>query len=219
MFMFTGLIEEVGLIKKIYKVGDNLKLAINANIVMDDLNTGDSIAIDGICLTVIPSSYKGGVFEVDVSAETISKTTIRWFKSGRKVNLERAAKLSSRLGGHLVTGHIDGIGEIEKFNRTAAGVYLNVKVPSDLIRYIVNKGSVAVDGISLTIAEINSDSIAIAIIPHTLEVTTLGEKSEGDKVNIECDIIGKYVERFVTNSPPQSKKINMEFLMANGFIP
>jgi riboflavin synthase len=215
--MFTGIIEEIGVVKKIDRSGDNLRLAICAETIMDDLKEGDSVAVDGICLSVVPPAYKSGGFELDVSEETVKRTTIKSFKPQRRVNLERAAKIGSRLGGHIVTGHIDGIGEIKKFDKTEEGGYLSITLPFDLMRYMVYKGSVAVDGISLTIAELNHNSITIAVIPHTVKMTNLGEKTIGDRVNIECDIIGKYVENFVRCMPLQDNKINREFLMAHGY--
>ncbi|MBI3600094.1 MAG: riboflavin synthase [Nitrospinae bacterium] len=224
--MFTGIIEEIGVVKEIGRRGDNLRLAIGADTIMDDLKEGDSVAVDGICLSVVPSAYKLGGFELDVSEETVKRTTIKSFKPKRRVNLERAAKIGSRLGGHIVTGHIDGIGEIKKpvplylktgFDKTEDGGYLSITLPPDLMRYMVHKGSVAVDGISLTIAELNYDSITIAVIPHTIKMTTLGEKTIGDRVNVECDIIGKYVEKFVSSMPLRDDKINREFLVEHGY--
>lgn len=224
--MFTGLIEEVGIVKDIFNKRDNLRLAIAANKIMDDISMGSSIAIDGTCLSVVtlpsPPPYKGrdkgGVFEVDVSEETVKKTTIGGFKSGRKVNLERALKVGSRLGGHFVTGHVDGIGEIIKFDRTFDGAYLCIKATQDLIKYMVYKGSVAIDGISLTIANVDSDSITIALIPHTIDMTNLKEKSIGEKVNIECDIIGKYIEKFVNPiTDTKHSTLNTDFLREHGY--
>ncbi len=150
--MFTGLIEEVGVVKEISNKGDNLRLTLAANKIMDDISMGSSIAIDGTCLSVV--KYTNKTFEVDVSEETVKKTTIGGFKSGRKVNLERALKVGSRLGGHFVTGHVDGIGKITKFDKAVDGAYLSIKVPEDTIKYMVYKGSVAIDGISLTVASV-----------------------------------------------------------------
>jgi len=214
--MFTGLIEEIGTVKEISKKGDNLRLVIGANKIMDDISMGSSIAIDGTCLSVV--KYTSNTFEVDISEETVKKTTIGGFKPGRKVNLERAIKISDRLGGHFVTGHIDGIGEIVKFDRTVDGAYLGIKASEDTIRYMIYKGSVAIDGISLTVANVDSNSIAIALIPHTIEMTNLKEKSIGEKVNIECDIIGKYIERFVNlTTDTKHSTLNTDFLKKHGY--
>ncbi|MBI5750009.1 MAG: riboflavin synthase [Nitrospinae bacterium] len=214
--MFTGLIEEVGVVKEISNKGDNLRLVITASIIMDDISMGSSIAIDGTCLSVV--KYTNKTFEVDVSEETVKKTTIGGFKSGRKVNLERALKVGSRLGGHFVTGHVDGIGKITKFDKAVDGAYLNIKAPEDTIKYMVYKGSVAIDGISLTVANVDSDSITIALIPHTIEMTNLKEKSIGEKVNIECDIIGKYIERFVNlTTDTKHSTLNTDFLKEHGY--
>ena len=215
--MFTGLIEEIGTVKEISKKGDNLRLVIGANKIMDDISMGSSIAIDGTCLSVV--KYTSNTFEVDISEETVKKTTIGGFKPGRKVNIERAMKIGDRLGGHFVTGHIDGIGEIVKFDRTVDGAYLGIKASEDTIRYMIYKGSVAIDGISLTVANVDSNSIAIALIPHTIEMTNLKEKSIGEKVNIECDIIGKYIERFVNlTTDTKHSTLNIDFLKSHGYI-
>jgi riboflavin synthase len=226
--MFTGIIEEIGVVKEIHRKASNLRLTIGAGRKMDDILIGDSIAVDGVCLSIVKydsgySSSEWVLFESDVSAETISKTTIELYKVGRRVNLERALKIGSRLGGHLVSGHIDGVGEIKRFKRGIDGTYLNIDVPSDLIRYMVYKGSVAVDGVSLTIADVDSlhqgiSAISIALIPHTLEITTLGGKKIGDRVNLECDIIGKHVERFVTlTNNTKHQSLDTEFLKTYGY--
>jgi riboflavin synthase len=214
--MFTGLVEEIGTVKEISKKGDNLRLTISASKIMDDISMGSSIAIDGACLSAV--KYTDKTFEVDVSEETVRKTTIGGFKSGRKVNLERAMKIGDRLGGHFVTGHIDGVGEIMKFDRTIDGAYLCIKVSQDLIKYMVYKGSVAIDGISLTVANVDSDSITIALIPHTIEMTNLKEKSNGDRVNIECDIISKHIEKFVNpTADTKPSVLNTDFLKEHGY--
>jgi len=211
--MFTGIIEEIGIIKNIIPKGDGLRLTISARLITDDLNIGDSVAVDGICLTV--TTIENHVFEVDVSAETIKKTTLKEFIQSRKVNLERAVKMGARMGGHIVTGHIDGIAEIKKISSTGE---FAIKVPLDLSKYMVYKGSVAIDGISLTIAALNFDSIDIALIPHTIKITTLGEKTAGDKINVECDIIGKYVEKLLPSLSEHNKsKIDEEFLIKHGY--
>lgn len=184
--MFTGIVEEMGTIESFE--GGRLRLA--ASVVLEDVSLGDSIAVSGCCLTVVASG--AGWWEADVSAETIGRTSLSRLAPGDAVNLERAVRMQDRLGGHLVQGHVDGIGEI-----VAPVPDLRVRVSADLMPYLVEKGSVTVDGVSLTVVEPLDDGFTVAIIPHTSAVTTLGGKRPGDLVNIEVDVIAKYVERMV----------------------
>ncbi len=223
--MFTGIIEEIGIVKSIRgKV-----ITIEANKIFDDLKLGDSVAVNGTCLTV--SSFEGKtfpkIFNADITSETLSRTNLGDLKSGFKVNLERALTLNGRLGGHIVSGHIDGVGIIKNISKNIDDIELTIEVPANLMKYIIEKGSIAVDGISLTIAEVNKNSFSVAIIPHTLKETILYYKKAGDKVNIENDIIGKYVEKLLSfnninsennyNKENKKSNINMEFLIKNGF--
>ena len=180
------------------------------------LHLGDSVAVNGTCLTV--SSFDNKIFNADVTQETLNRTNLGSLKNGSKVNLERAMTLSGRFGGHIVSGHIDGVGSIKSMNNA---IILTIEVPKHLMKYIVEKGSVAVDGISLTVASLTDNSFSIAVIPHTLKETVLYYKKEGDKVNIENDVIGKYVERLLTfkedNNDSKKSNITMEFLFKNGF--
>lgn len=222
--MFTGIIEEMGIVKSI----KSKVITIEANKIFDDLKLGDSVAVNGTCLTV--SSFEGKVspkiFNADITSETLSRTNLGDLKSGFKVNLERALTLNGRLGGHIVSGHIDGVGIIKNISKNAEDIELTIEVPPNLIKYIIEKGSVAVDGISLTVAKVNKNYFSIAIIPHTLKETILYYKKAGDKVNIENDIIGKYVEKLLSfnninknsnNKNSNINNINMEFLIKNGF--
>lgn len=222
--MFTGIIEEMGIVKSI----KSKVITIEANKIFDDLKLGDSVAVNGTCLTV--SSFEGKtstkIFNADITSETLSRTNLGDLKSGFKVNLERALTLNGRLGGHIVSGHIDGVGIIKNISKNAEDIELTIEVPTNLIKYIIEKGSVAVDGISLTVAKVNKNYFSVAIIPHTLKETILYYKKAGDKVNIENDIIGKYVEKLLSfnninknndNKNSNINNINMEFLIKNGF--
>jgi riboflavin synthase len=184
--MFTGIVEELGRLESL----DNGRLRIAATRVVEDVSIGDSIAVNGCCLTVVAFDEHG--WEADVSDETISRTSIRSLQPGDGINLERAVKMSDRLGGHLVQGHVDGVGEIVE-----PVPDLRVRVPEALTRYLVEKGSVTVDGVSLTVVDALDDGFTVAIIPHTADVTTLGDRRPGDLVNIEVDVMAKYVERLM----------------------
>jgi riboflavin synthase len=218
--MFTGIIEAQGTLRKVARVGEGMRLCIEAGASLDEVRVGDSIAINGVCLTVV--SISGRTFEVDVAPETLSKTTLMDAKQAESVNLERALRLSDRIDGHLVSGHVDGIGTVGSRRSLANAILIDIEVPEDLGRYIVRKGSVAVDGVSLTVNRCDSASFEVSIIPHTAEITTIGRKKIGGRVNIETDMIGKYVERFVKHytggkediKPP----VDMELLTRTGFI-
>jgi riboflavin synthase len=184
--MFTGIVEELGRLESL----DGGRLRIAATRVVEDASIGDSIAVNGCCLTVV--AFGDDWWEADVSDETISRTSIRSLEPGDGINLERAVKMSDRLGGHLVQGHVDGVGEI-----VDPVPHLRVRVPASLTRYLVEKGSVTVDGVSLTVVDALDDGFTVAIIPHTADVTTLGARQPGDLVNIEVDVMAKYVERLM----------------------
>ncbi len=213
--MFTGIVEEVGTIRAMTKG----ELVIGASKVLQDVALGDSIAVNGICLTV--TKFDAASFHVDVMPETMRRTSLALLQKGSHVNLERALTLSSRLGGHIVSGHIDGTGRILSFTEEENAILLKISAEAGLLRYIIEKGSVALDGISLTVTEVTSQDFTVSLIPHTREVTILGERKAGDPINIENDVIGKYVERFLTVSQPekQEKKsaLTAEFLLQNGF--
>jgi riboflavin synthase len=193
--MFTGLIETQGVVTHVQRVEGGAKIQIYAPEFGRDMALGDSIAVDGACLTV--SQFQRGAFVADVSDETLSKTTLGALRQSMKVNLERALRLSDRLGGHLVTGHVEGVGKLLLRHPAGNSTIYQFQVPPALMEFIVPKGSIAVDGISLTIAQIRGESFAAAVVPHTEEVTTLKEKPIGAPVNIEVDVMAKYVKRFV----------------------
>lgn len=193
--VFTGLIESKGIVTRTERVGDGSRIEIYAPEFGRDMAIGDSVAVDGACLTV--TRFVRGAFLADVSRETMSKTTLGLVTTGSQVNLERALRFSDRLGGHLVSGHIDGIGQFVMRHSAGNSSVYQFQIPDDLMDYVVIKGSIAIDGISLTVAQIKGNSVACAVIPHTEESTTLKEKPVGGKVNIEVDMLAKYVERFV----------------------
>mgnify|MGYP006289312671 CR=1 FL=1 len=217
--MFTGIIESLGTIADIRPAGSGRRLAIRAGIELSGSRIGDSIAVNGACLTAVKIS--GDRFEADVSGETVARSTLSEARSGDRVNLERAMRLSDRLDGHLVSGHIDGKARMHYKKDMGGSVVIGFRVSPELSRYMIPKGSVAVDGISLTINKCTQDAFEIAVIPHTAEITTIGKKNPGDWVNIETDLIGKYVEKFVKGENPDSSDpggIDREFLAKAGFL-
>ncbi len=221
--MFTGIIEGRGTISAIRPVGKGKHITIESDFVIDQTSIGDSIAVNGACLTLVHVEPER--FEVDVSPETVAKTTFGSVRVGERVNLERALRLSDRLGGHLVSGHIDGVGSMKHRATSANAILVTIGVPETLTRYMIEKGSVAVDGISLTVNRLGRDNFEVSIIPHTAKQTTIGSKKIGDTVNIETDMIGKYVERFIMGIQSQQSlardkksSIDMQFLAKSGFI-
>jgi len=218
--MFTGIIEGLGTVTKIRSSGQGKRLTIEADYPLDHTKIGDSIAVSGACLTAV--MIDGKSFEVDMSPETLSKTTFGKAKIGDRVNLERALCLSDRIDGHLVSGHIDGIGSVKNIKTLGNAIIITFEVPESLSRYMIRKGSVAVDGISLTINNCDHGSFEVSIIPHTAKLTSIGFKKIGDHVNIETDMIGKYVERFMRNDNEEQKarksSIDKQFLAKSGFL-
>ena len=193
--MFTGIIEEKGIISKIMKTDSQAVLTIKASKIMNDIHKGDSIAVNGICLTV--TAFSKNEFQADVMHETLNRTSLKMLKPGSSVNLERAMAAGGRFGGHIVSGHADGTGIIREIRQDDNAVWFTISTSSKLLRYIVEKGSITIDGISLTVAAVTTDGFSVSTIPHTNAVTTLGERKAGDLVNLETDIIGKYVERLL----------------------
>jgi len=218
--MFTGIIEGLGTITELRQSGQGKRLALEADFLLSHTKIGDSISVSGACLTVV--AIEGKCIKVDVSPETLARTTFGRSKVGDRVNLERALRLSDRIDGHLVSGHIDGMGTLKHKKNTGNAVIITIGVPESLSRYMIKKGSVAVDGISLTINNLGIDSFDVSIIPHTAKLTTIGFNKVGDLVNIETDMIGKYVERFITekqySDKETEKSVDMEFLAKTGFL-
>lgn len=212
--MFTGLIEQVGIVASLIRTSNAVKLAISAPKIFDDVKPGDSIAVDGACLTV--TAARRNFVEFDVSPETLKRSTLNEIRIGDKVNIEKALAVSGRLGGHLVSGHVDGVAEIKNKIVSGEGFELYLSVPSDLLRYFVAKGSIAVDGISLTVADFRDGYLLIAVIPLTAKTTTLGQKGIGDKVNIEIDLLSKYIERHLHGGP---RGVTEEMMMKVGILP
>jgi riboflavin synthase len=210
--MFTGIIESVGIVRDIAGRGADARLAIGTSMDLADVRVGDSIAVSGACLTVVAVANNG--FSADVSAETLAKTTLKDFRIGDTVNLERALTLSKPLGGHFVLGHVDCVGDIRERTEKSNSLIFGIEVGEETGRYIVLKGSVAVDGISLTVNRYENKRFYVNIIPHTARETTLGFKKAGDRVNVETDILGKYVERFVH----PDRGIDENFLLRHGFL-
>ena len=215
--MFTGIIEEIGTIKQINRGAHSAVLNISAQKVLEETEIGDSIAVNGICLTVT-GLFAGG-FSADVMHETLNRTSLSGLSYGSRVNLERAMPLSGRLGGHIVSGHVDGTGRISNVRKDDNAVWYTIKTARQIMRYIVEKGSIAIDGTSLTVAKVSPDSFSVSIIPHTLANTILALKAAGDVVNLETDIIGKYVEKLILpySSDKSKTEITREFLSGNGF--
>ncbi|MBH0185643.1 MAG: riboflavin synthase [Nitrospira sp.] len=217
--MFTGIVEEIGAITTLDKTLAGTRVTILASTVMGDLKIGDSVSVNGACLTVVSRSDRD--FSVEISPETLSVTTLGSMVVGTPVNLERAMKLNERIGGHLVAGHVDGVGVIRSRRQEGNTIIFVIEAPSAILRYCVGKGSITVDGISLTINEVGEHSFNIAIIPHTAKVTTLGLKQGNDPVNLESDLIGKYVERLLqerSQLPKSSPVIDRDYLQKRGLI-
>ena len=216
--MFTGIVEETGTVRSVKRGSKSAVLTIQASKVLDDMKIGDSINTNGACLTV--TSLNPPEFSVDVMAETMRRTNLNILRTGSKVNLERALKISDRLGGHLVSGHIDGTGTITNITQEDNAVWVTVKTGPEILKYIIKKGSVSIDGISLTVAGITGETFKVSVIPHTGLQTTLLSKHISDMVNIECDQVGKYIEKFMLNQTEisQHSSIDMEFLKENGFL-
>ena len=215
--MFTGIIEGLGTIRRIRPSGTGRRIQIEADFVLDGTGIGDSIAVNGACLTAV--DLTSGRFEADVSPETLAFTSLGKAAVGDRVNLERALRLSDRLDGHLVSGHVDGLGTLSGRRTEGNAVVLTFAVPATLARYMVQKGSVAVDGVSLTVNSCTDERFTVSVIPHTAAVTTLGIRKPGDPVNIETDILGKYVERFLARAgqagPAEHGSVDRGFLGTN----
>lgn len=193
--MFTGIIEEMGKVKSLHKTAKSAEIHIQAEKVLEDVKIGDSIAVNGVCLTVVTFDKSG--FTADVMNETFRRSNLKLLHSGQKVNLERAMKAGGRFGGHMVAGHIDGTGVIQASWQEENAIWFRIRSTPEILKFIVQKGSIAIDGISLTVAEAGVDSFLVSVIPHTIKETTLGQRKAGDTVNLENDCIGKYVEKLL----------------------
>ena len=215
--MFTGIVEEIGTVLSIQRSGNSSFIRISAKKVLEDVHMGDSIAVNGVCLTV--TDFDSSSFQADVMNETLSRSSLGTLKSGSPVDLERAMAAAGRFGGHRVSGHIDGTGTVTDIHRDGIAIWYTISAAPDIMRYIVEKGSIAIDGISLTVAKVTDTYFSISMIPHTAKQTVLSQKKTGDIVNLENDIIGKYVEKLMRPAPQSdSKGVTMEQLIRNGFI-
>jgi riboflavin synthase len=211
--MFTGIVEEMGSVKALRREAGAARLTISASTVLGNTALGDSISVNGVCLTVVEMNT--GEFSADVAVETLAVTNLGELKTGAKVNLERALQLSARIGGHLVSGHVDAVGRIREKRVEGNGWRLFFEAPDNVLRYVIKKGSIAIDGISLTVADVDTKGFSVAMIPHTAKLTTLGFKAAGDSVNLETDIIGKYVERLLPGRGEGG--VSLELLKKTGF--
>ncbi len=217
--MFTGIVEELGKVKTIARGAKSVRLTIGAKEILGDVKLGDSIAVNGTCLTVV--EYSDTSFTADVMPETMDRSSLAGLHSGDTVNLERALRVGDRLGGHIVSGHIDGVGIIRAKEQDDNAVVARIEAPTAVMRYVVVKGSIAVDGISLTVIDLGPDWFTVSMIPHTAAITTLGIKKTGEPVNLETDVLGKYVERLMGLSgeiPAPQKRLTNAFLAEHGFM-
>lgn len=215
--VFTGLVEETGTLERVRRGVHSAVLTIAAEKVMEHTRPGDSIAVNGICLTVTSRTDRS--FTADVMHETLNRSSLSGLRPGARVNLERAMAADGRFGGHIVSGHVDGVGRIINIRRDDNAHWYTIAAAPNLLRYIVEKGSITIDGISLTVGRVTERDFAVSVIPHTAAVTTLGEQRPGDVVNLETDVLGKYVEKLLNTQPaePVSSGISMEYLRKNGF--
>ncbi len=213
--MFTGIVRGTGNVKYFGNDVQSSSITIETHLEMDDLAQGDSMSVNGACLTI--TDIRTGCFTAVISHETIKITTLGKMRRGDCVNLEKALKPSDSLGGHLVTGHVDGVGSITKISKIGNTTFISIRLSKELRNYVVRKGSITVDGISLTVKDVLIDGFEVSIIPYTMENTTLASKKEGDLVNIETDIIGKYVEKLLPSQPEKSR-VDISFLAEHGFI-
>lgn len=216
--MFTGIVEEMGTIAGIQRGAKSVVLTIQANKVFEDIHIGDSIALNGVCLTV--TSFSGDTYTADVMNETLQRSSLGSLAIGSRVNLERAMAANGRFGGHIVSGHIDGTGTIKKVEKDDNAIWYTIAAPENLMKYIVEKGSIAIDGISLTVAKRSDVDFAISMIPHTAKETVLSQKKPGDIVNLENDIVGKYIEQLMHYEDKKEEKpstLTREFLLKAGF--
>lgn len=215
--MFTGIVEEIGAVKNIVKKGKTLVLTIGASKILEDVHLGDSISVNGVCLTV--TDFTKNEFSVDVMPETFQSSNLSTLASSQKVNLERAMAATGRFGGHIVSGHIDGTGKIVSVKSMENAVIYKINIPNRFAKYCIQKGSITIDGTSLTIFEVESDIVTISLIPHTRSYTILGSKKVGDVVNIEFDLLGKYVEKMLGMTETKKEStISTSFLSQNGYI-
>jgi len=212
--MFTGLVEETGTIRSVRQAGRSLHLTVGARTVLEDVKIGDSIAVSGVCLTVV--RFDGDSFTADVMPETFDKTSLSNLNIGADVNLERTMAVGDRFGGHIVQGHVDGQGQILSLQQDEIAWRMTIKAPAELLKYMAPKGSITIDGISLTVVDVDESAFSVSLIPHTWKVTSMKQRKVGDLVNLEVDILAKYVERLL--SVRTESRVTKEFLREHGFM-
>ncbi len=213
--MFTGIVEEIGHVRQITRQGEFQRMQISAQRVLEDVKMGDSINVDGVCQTVV--HFDAQSFSVETVSETLSRTTLGQFQSGRPVNLERALCPGDRLGGHIVQGHVDGVGHVESVQERQNEWRIQITVPSTLQRYIAEKGSIAIDGTSLTVADLSDGGFTISVIPHTFDYTILSQRRVGDAVNLEVDVLARYIERLLAGDAGSNAGLSFESLRNMGY--
>ncbi|MET3575194.1 riboflavin synthase [Bhargavaea ullalensis] len=218
--MFTGIIEEIGNVRSFNLSGRSAVMTVAADKILSDAHLGDSISVDGVCVTI--TRFNKDEFTADLMPETVKATTLRRLRPGSRVNLERAMAADGRFGGHIVSGHVDAVAEVSARRSEANAIYLDLRVPPALARYIVEKGSVALDGTSLTVFSAGRDSLTVSLIPHTQDLTVLAKKKPGDLVNLECDLMAKYAERLLSQPDPtdngsEAAGLGLSLLQENGF--
>ncbi len=217
--MFTGIVEEMGIIKSIRKGASSAVLEIQAQVVLEDVHIGDSIAVNGVCLTA--TSFTPTTFTADVMHETLNRSSLAHLRPGSRVNLERAMAANGRFGGHIVAGHVDGVGTVLQTRKDDNAIWYTIGAPPEVLRYVVEKGSITIDGISLTVAKVTDSDFSISAIPHTVAVTVLQDRAPGATVNLETDIIGKYVEKLLTPQAQPTQRpasnITRDFLSRYGY--
>lgn len=213
--MFTGLIEEVGKVKSIFKENNGLRITISTNKILDDIKIDDSVAVNGTCLTVV--AFDKISFTVQAVKESVSLTTLQFMKTGALVNTERALRLDSRLGGHIVQGHVDGVGEVTKIINNGLSIDYFIKVDTSLEKYIIKKGSITLDGVSLTVTDIKNNIISVSIIPHTVKNTIIESWKIGSKINIETDVLGRYIEKLLTGKIDTNSNLTLDRLSELGY--
>ncbi len=215
--LFTGIVESMGRVRGIKRGAQSFQLDIQAKTILDDVKLGDSIAVNGVCLTV--TSYDAQHFTADVMPETMDKTTLKHLKTGDYVNLERALRVGDRLGGHIVQGHVDAVGIIKTREKRDIAYVYTIKAPASVLHYTVPQGSITVDGVSLTVIDVLPDSFTVSLIPHSADQTILGRKQAGDYVNLESDILGRYIEKLLqTGGDKETSSLSLSFLAENGFL-
>jgi len=213
--MFTGIVEEIGIVKQIRNNSLGLDIDIQANEIFSDLKLGDSVSVNGCCQTV--TKISGNIVSIQAVSETVNLTNFKNLKINSNVNLERALTLNSRLGGHIVSGHIDGVGKIISIEHRGNSIIFQIYAPENIMKYLIYKGSITINGVSLTICELNQDNFKVSIIPHTFENTTFKELKINSEVNLEPDLLAKYIEKLLGKQENTNKEITLEFLQENGF--